>query len=177
MFKTVTISFRTRQELLEWLDHACRESRCSRSSLIETILRDFLAGRAEKGIHPENRSEIKGGAPPAANAKPPEGITYLTLGGVRIGLPKSLCWRIVFDEKRSIFQLDFTPGDGSATEVLSPPQRSEVVVWNSAKQASRSEDTGTMHDSSNEGLPLAGSRDAEAGKSPLEGSHPAPKKH
>ena len=82
--------------------------------------------------------------------------------GSEIGLPKSLRWQIVFDEKFAVFRLDFAPGDENAEGIGSPPQRSENIR--------------TMHDSSSEGLPLAGSQDKESGKGPLEGSHPAPKK-
>ena len=51
MFKTATVSFRTKQELLELLDEVSRESGCSRSSLIEMILQKFLADNGGNGIH------------------------------------------------------------------------------------------------------------------------------
>ena len=58
MFKTAAVSFRTRQELLELLDHVSRESECSRSSLIETILQKFLADKDGNGVQVENQVEI-----------------------------------------------------------------------------------------------------------------------
>ena len=62
MFKTATVSFRTKQELLELLDEVSRESGCSRSSLIEMILQKFLADNGGNGIHVDKLPEIKGGA-------------------------------------------------------------------------------------------------------------------
>jgi len=110
MFKTVTISFRTKQELLEWLDRVSRESGCSRSSLIETVLRNYFKGNTGSDIKLENRVEIKGMEPPADETEPPEGITYVTVGEVCVGLPKNRPCRISFDETQSIFKLDFAAG-------------------------------------------------------------------
>jgi len=61
MFKTATVSFRTKQELLALLDDVSRESGCSRSSLIEMILRKFLSDNGGNEIQSDNLGEIKGG--------------------------------------------------------------------------------------------------------------------
>jgi hypothetical protein len=106
MFKTVTVSFRTRQELLESLDLASRESMCSRSSLIEKILRKFLADIEEKGIRPENSGESKGAAPAEEADVSTDGLVHVTVGKVRIGLPRNLRCKINFDENGSALRLD-----------------------------------------------------------------------
>jgi hypothetical protein len=118
MFKTVTISFRTKQELLEWLDRVSRESGCSRSSLIETVLRNYFKGKTGPDIELENRVEIKGIEPLAGESEPPEGITYVTVGEVCVGLPKNRPCRISFDETQSIFKFDFAAGYEGKSEVL-----------------------------------------------------------
>jgi hypothetical protein len=133
MYKTVTISFRTRKELLEWLDRVSLESKCSRSSLIETILRNFLAGRGEKVFQPESQIEIKD-LPSIEGEIPSDGSPFVDVGGVRIGLPKNLRCQIFFDKDRSVFQLDFSPHEGDMEET-SPPQESRVVVLNSGREA------------------------------------------
>lgn len=113
MFKTVTVSFRTRQELLEGLDSICEEFKCSRSSLIETILREFLSGKDGSTVWNGNGAVVT-----AAEQQPQEveseRVVYLLLGGVRIGLPKNLRFQILFDEKISAFQLDLVPGQVTA---------------------------------------------------------------
>jgi hypothetical protein len=131
MFKTVTISFRTKQELLEWLDRISQESGCSRSSLIEAVLRNFLNGKNRSGVQVESRVEIKGVEPLADEAEPHEGITYVTVGDVRVGLPKKRQCRISFDEKQSLFQLDFAADHDSKSEGLPFPEKERDHGWNS----------------------------------------------
>jgi len=133
MYKTVTVSFRTRRELLEWLDRVSVESQCSRSSLIETILRNFLAGRSEKVSQSESHLETKD-LPSIEGEIPSDGIPFVDVGGVRIGLPKNLRCQIFFDKDRSIFQLNFASQEDEAEET-SPPQESRVAVLNSRREA------------------------------------------
>jgi metal-responsive CopG/Arc/MetJ family transcriptional regulator len=59
MFKTVTVTFRTRREMLEWLDQCSRESKCSRSSLIEMVLSGYLADRMEKRGHLDVKQDMR----------------------------------------------------------------------------------------------------------------------
>lgn len=118
MFKTAAVSFRTRQELLELLDHVSRESECSRSSLIETILQKFLADKDGNGVQVENQVEIKGGAPAADEGELSDGIVYISMGKLRIGLPKDLGCKIIFDEKNSAFRLDLLPGEENLSNVV-----------------------------------------------------------
>jgi hypothetical protein len=118
MYKTVTVSFRTKRKLMELLDRMSRKSGCSRSSLIEAVLHSVLTGKADSGFKLENRVEIKGMEPFTEEDGPPEDVSYVTVGGVRVGLPKNRQCRISFDERQSVFQLDFTPGQGSGSEVL-----------------------------------------------------------
>lgn len=107
MYKTVTVSFRTKRKLMELLDRMSRKSGCSRSSLIEAVLHNVLAGNADAGLKLDNRVEIRAMEPFGDGDGLPDGVTYVTVGGVRVGLPKNRRCRISFDEKQSIFQLDF----------------------------------------------------------------------
>lgn len=111
MFKTATVSFRTKQELLELLDHVSRESECSRSFLIEMILRKFLTDNDGSGTKHERPVEIKGCEPSADEGELSDGNVYISMGKFRIGLPKDLGYKIIFDEKKSAFQLDLLPSD------------------------------------------------------------------
>jgi len=116
MFKTVTVSFRTKQELLEGLDHICGEFKCSRSSLIETILREFLSGKGGNSmptrglvLNAEQQSDAES-----------DDVVHVSLGGVRLGLPKNLRFQIAFDEKSSVFQLELLPGEPASFRVPRP---------------------------------------------------------
>jgi hypothetical protein len=137
MYKTVTISFRTRKELLEWLDRVSTESQCSRSSLIETILRNFLAERGGKQVLFDDFQEIKDemkNVPSIEGELPSDGVPFVDVGGVRIGLPKNLRCQIFFDKNRSVFQLDFSPQEGNSIE-SAPEQESRIVVLNAGREA------------------------------------------
>jgi hypothetical protein len=117
MFKTATVSFRTKQELLELLNDVSRESGCSRSSLIEKILSKFLVDNAGNSIRLENLDEIRGGATSADVGELSDGSVYLSLGQLRIGLSKTLGYKIIFDEKKSAFQLDLLPSSDNSSAV------------------------------------------------------------
>jgi len=121
MYKTVTVSFRTKRKLMELLDRMSRKSGCSRSSLIEAVLHNVLTGKAESGLKLDNRVEIRALEPFTDADGLPEGVTYVTVGGVRVGLPKNRQCRISFDERQSVFQLDFAKGDDDESEGLPSP--------------------------------------------------------
>ena len=123
MFKTVTVSFRTRQELLEGLDLICEEYKCSRSSLIETILREFLSSREGSPVQNGSWDIVTATEQHTQEVETGDGIVFLLLGGVRVGLPKNLRFQILFDEKISAFQLDLLPGQMTAANPpLSRPE-------------------------------------------------------
>ena len=130
MFKTATVSFRTRQELLELLDHFSRESKCSRSSLIETILRKFLADNDVNGVDIDKRIEAGGDMLVADGGEQPEGVVYISVGKFRIGMPKDLAYKIVFDEKKSSFQLNLLPTDERSSDITEPQKK--AGLWNTA---------------------------------------------
>jgi hypothetical protein len=110
MFKTEIITFRTSRELREWLDQAGRASRCSRSSFIETVLRDFLASKKE-GVSPPESSEA--GAISSWSVSRGDGgeTKILMLGGVRIALPGYMPVKISFDEGAGAFQIELAGGE------------------------------------------------------------------
>lgn len=124
MFKTATVSFRTKQELLELLDGVSRESGCSRSYLIEMILRKFLADKGGNGIQSDNPLEIKGGGLGVDVGEQSDGSVYLSLGKFRIGLPKTHGFKIIFDEKNSAFRLDLLPSVENSSGVTAFQQAS-----------------------------------------------------
>lgn len=111
MFKTVTITFRTRREMLEWLDQCSRESQCSRSSLIEMVLNNYLTDRIEKRGHLDIKQDMRKKV--TALSRNIEGRDYASviLGGVRIGLPKDRQCTIVFSKDESVFKLNFADSD------------------------------------------------------------------
>ena len=123
MFKTEIITFRTSRDLREWLDQAGRASRCSRSSFIETILRDFLAGRKEGVSPPDTGGTGEITAWPVTREGEGEETRVLMLGGVRIALPKDIPVKISFDERGAAFQIDLASGE--RIEVASPRARSK----------------------------------------------------
>ena len=126
MFKTVSVSFRTRQELLEGLDRICGEFKCSRSSLIETILREFLSGRGPSAPKNGNGTAAVGAEREYQAVESGDTIVYLSLAGVRLGLPKNLRFQVLFDEKSSAFQLDLAPGQLTAADFRVPRAQSSA---------------------------------------------------
>ena len=125
MFKTVSVSFRTRHELLEGLDRICEEFKCSRSSLIETILREFLSGKDGSTVRNGSWGVVTAAEQQPEAIESENGVVYLYLGGVRLGLPKNLCFQVLFDEKNSAFHLDIMPGQVTTANFrLSRPESS-----------------------------------------------------
>ena len=108
MFKTVTVTFRTRREMLEWLDQCSRESQCSRSSLIEMVLSNYLADRIEKRGHLDVKQDMRKKVAVLSRSIESNDYASVILGGVRIGLPKDRQCTIVFSKDESAFKLDFT---------------------------------------------------------------------
>jgi hypothetical protein len=111
MFKTVTVTFRTRREMLEWLDQCSRESQCSRSSLIEMVLSDYLADRIEKRGHLDIKQDMRKKITALSQNIESRDYASVILGGVRIGLPKDRQCTIVFSKDESVFKLDFANSD------------------------------------------------------------------
>lgn len=108
MFKTVTVTFRTRREMLEWLDQCSRESKCSRSSLIEMVLNGYLADRMEKRGHLDVKQDMRRKVAVLSRSIESQDYASVVLGGVRIGLPKDRQCTIVFSKDEYAFKLDFS---------------------------------------------------------------------
>jgi predicted transcriptional regulator len=122
MFKPVSISFRTSEDLRSSLDRIGRQWGRSRSSLIETILREFIQREQDEAGLAE-----KGGARTVVVAKEgdaqAEETTYIALGGVRIALSKDLPIKIAFDEKTSTFHIEFDSNGKRKIFDVKPPLR------------------------------------------------------
>lgn len=118
MFKTEVITFRTSRELREFLDREGQEAKCSRSTLIETILRDFQEVKREGVFPPEAVGTRKAFGWPVKRADEGEEMKFLMLGGVRIALPKNLPLKISFNEGAGAFQIDLATGE--KIEVAAP---------------------------------------------------------
>jgi hypothetical protein len=109
--------------LREFLDREGRESKCSRSSLIEKVLRDFLAVK-EGGVSPtEAGGARKTSAWPVKRGDDGEEMKILMLGGVRIALPKDLPVKISFDEGAAAFQIELVTGEKIEVGVPRPGSR------------------------------------------------------
>jgi predicted transcriptional regulator len=106
MFKTEVITFRTSRELKEFLDRAGRDSKRSRSSLIEAILRDFLAVKEGGLASPEDSGVMRPSAGAAKGGDNGEEMKTLMLGGVRITVPNDLPVKISFDEGAASFRIE-----------------------------------------------------------------------
>lgn len=118
MFKMVMVSFRTSQDLKDSLDQIGREVQRSRSSLIETILKEYMIAKRRRngkaGIGaPQETAPLLGEGPAVL-----EDGNHIVLGGVRIAIPKDLPLKIVFDEKTAAFRVEF-PNEGESQEAIS----------------------------------------------------------
>ncbi|HVN94944.1 MAG TPA: hypothetical protein VMT62_00795 [Syntrophorhabdaceae bacterium] len=134
MFKTVTISFRTKQELLDWLDHVSQESKCSRSALIEAILRKSIDEGFQGDTMFNRIVEERGSAAAEERSLSSEDVSYVTVGGVKIGLPKNISCNISFDQDKSTFSLDLTPVDGNVTEASKREPGGQLIEAGNLKE-------------------------------------------
>ena len=129
MKKTVMISFRTSQDLKDCLDKIVSESNSSRSSVIEMIMREFLARNQEKWAQAPNgisRTEL---CIREEERNRSEKNVCLFLGGIRIDLPKNLKSKISLDEKKGIYQIELVvPKEEniSSAEELGRGTKSEI---------------------------------------------------
>ena len=111
MFKTEVITFRTNQELRQFLDQAGRESQCSRSSLIERLLRDSLAVRRKEVFPEDARGAKKNHEWSVEKGEDGGDMQIITLGGVRIAVPENMPVKVSFDEREAALQIELPSGD------------------------------------------------------------------
>jgi hypothetical protein len=110
------ISFRASKELHESLARVAREDRRSLSSTIEIVLTNYLKGRkAFQGVEKERRQyPRKVLSVPAVINQQESGqtgigaITEISLGGVRVLIPKDFKHQILIDSRGSRFEIVFS---------------------------------------------------------------------
>ena len=115
MKKDGHISFRASKELHESLARVAREDRRSLSSTIEIVLTNYLKGRkAFQGVEKERRQyPRKVLSVPAVINQQESGqtgigaITEISLGGVRVLIPKDFKHQILIDSQGSRFEIVF----------------------------------------------------------------------
>ena len=127
MKKDSLICFRTTRELHESLARFAREDRRSVSSAIEMILTGYLKERKvypdvgkEKRQHPRRAISV----PAVINMQEPGqmgigSITEISLGGVKVIIPKDSRHQIRIDEKGMRFEVVFNLPDGNMPISLS----------------------------------------------------------
>ena len=116
MKKDGHISFRASKELHESLARVAREDRRSLSSTIEIVLTNYLKGRkAFQGVEKERRQyPRKVLSVPAVINQQESGqtgigaITEISLGGVRLLIPKDFKHQILIDPQGSRFEIVFS---------------------------------------------------------------------
>ncbi len=115
MTKNGHISFRASKDLHESLAQVAKEERRSLSSTIEMVLTNYLKGRkAFRGVEKEKRQYPRKAlsVPTVINQQEPGkmgigAITEISLGGVRVLIPKDFKHQILIDQKGSRFEIVF----------------------------------------------------------------------
>ncbi len=134
MKKSITICFRTDQKLRVLLETAAREDKRTMSAAIERILTDYLEknrGFSDRVLVERRRYPRKQVTMPAyvevsgANATRLSAVILdLSLGGMRVSIPKEYVSKIYKWEKESSFAISFTlPSEKKPVRVQCSPQR------------------------------------------------------
>jgi hypothetical protein len=132
MKKPITICFRTSEELRSLLETAARQDRRTLSSVIEVILTGYLernrgfSDRVERRRYPRKQVAI-----PAYVEVSDAGITRhgaiildLSLGGMRLSVPKECVSKIYEKGEKSHFDISFTlPPENKPVRVVCAPER------------------------------------------------------
>ena len=134
MKKPITICFRTTEELRDVLEVVARQDSRSLSSLIELVLTDYLkksrdySGRdqMEKRRYPRKQVTI-----PAYVEVSYAGVTRhggvildLSLGGMRVSVPKECLSKIYERGENPLFETSFTlPSESKPVRVVCKPER------------------------------------------------------
>ena len=115
MTKDGHISFRASKDLHESLAQVAKEDRRSLSSTIEMVLTNYLKGRkAFQGVEKEKRQYPRKAltVPAVINQQEPGqtgigAITEISLGGVKVLIPKDSKHQILIDSQGSRFEIVF----------------------------------------------------------------------
>jgi len=130
--KPTTICFRTDEKLRGRLETAAREDRRTLSSLIEVILTDYLerdrgfSDRMERRRYPRKQVTIPAYVEVSGAGATRHGavILDLSLGGMRVSVPKECVSKIYEKGKKSHFETSFTlPSENKPVRVVCKPER------------------------------------------------------
>ena len=132
MKKEVTVCFRTSEDLRRALEGLAKEERRSLSAIIELILTDSL--RSERDLPARDQQERRR-YPRKAVAIPAYVTTRdsvrhgavvldLSLGGMRLSLPKEAVSRVYENEKEALFDTSFIlPDLNKSIQLVCKPER------------------------------------------------------
>ncbi len=132
MRKSTTICFRANEELRGLLAAAAREDRRTLSSMIELILTGYLeknhvfSDRVERRRYPRKQVTIPAyvKVSDAGATRHSAVILDLSLGGMRVSVPKEYVSKIYEEGKKSPFEISFTvPSDKKPVRVVCTPER------------------------------------------------------
>ncbi len=133
MRKDITICFRTSDDLRNALEKVAREERRSLSSVIELILTDYLGKNGAYLKEGERRrfSRKKVAIPALIKGSDQKRtvnqagvIIDLSLGGLRLSLPKECVSAFYTDTEKARFETSFVlPEKNAAIKVVCKPQR------------------------------------------------------
>jgi hypothetical protein len=133
MKKDITICFRTSDGLRNALDKVAREDRRSLSSVIELVLTDYLEKSGEYMKEHEKRrfTRKKVAFPAFIQGSSKEGevhdagvIVDISLGGLRVSLPKECTSKVYTDTEKAQFETSFVlPEENKSIKVTCRPNR------------------------------------------------------
>ena len=134
MKKPITICFRTSEELRGTLERMAREDRRSLSSMIELVLTDYLKGKRdfsdrdqmERRRYPRKQVTLPAyvEVSDAGDTQYGAVILDLSLGGMRVSIPKECVSKIYEKGKKSRFATSFTlPSEKNPVRVVCEPER------------------------------------------------------
>jgi len=134
MKKPITICFRTSEELRGALERAAGEGRRSLSSMIELVLTEYLKrnrdfsdrGQVERRRYPRKQVTLPAYVEVSKGSVTQHGavILDLSLGGMRLSVPKECVSKIYEKGEKSHFETSFTlPSENKPVRLVCKPER------------------------------------------------------
>jgi len=134
MKKPITICFRTSEELRGALERAAGEGRRSLSSMIELVLTEYLKrnrdfsdrGQVERRRYPRKQVTLPAYVEVSKGTVTQHGavILDLSLGGMRLSVPKECVSKIYEKGEKSHFETSFTlPSENKPVRLVCKPER------------------------------------------------------
>jgi len=134
MKKPITICFRTSEELRGALERAAGEGRRSLSSMIELVLTEYLKrnrdfsdrGQVERRRYPRKQVTLPAYVEVSKGTVTQHGavILDLSLGGMRLSVPRECVSKIYEKGEKSHFETSFTlPSENKPVRLVCKPER------------------------------------------------------